>query len=88
VHAVQPIYQPRIACPAQRKLFRSELAKRQQEQIDTAERVKNWYEIIGITLERVCNAGENFRNGDYSTRKDILLSIGCNPILLDRSISI
>jgi len=66
----------------------AELAKRQQDQKDTAERVKNWYEIIGITLERLCNAGENFRNGDFGTRREILLAIGCNPVLLDKTVSI
>lgn len=66
----------------------AELARRQQEQKDTAERVKNWYEIIGFTLERLNNATDQFRNGDLSTRRDILLSIGCNPTLLDKTISI
>jgi site-specific DNA recombinase len=65
-----------------------ELAKRQQEQKDTADRVKNWYEIIGITLERLCNATENFRNGDFGIRREILLAIGCNPIIMDKTISI
>lgn len=66
----------------------AELAKRQQDQKDTAERVKNWYEIIGITLERLCNAGENFRNGDFGARREILLAIGCNSVLLDKTVSI
>jgi hypothetical protein len=65
-----------------------ELAKRQQEQRDTADRVKNWYEIIGITLERLCNASENFRSGDFGIRREILLAIGCNPIITDKRISI
>jgi site-specific DNA recombinase len=65
-----------------------ELARRQQEQKDTADRVRNWYEIIGITLERLCNASENFRNGDFGTRREILLAIGCNPVLTDKTISI
>ena len=66
----------------------AELARRQQEQKDTTERVKNWYEIIGITLERLCNASGNFRNGDYNTRREILLSIGCNPVMMNRTVSI
>lgn len=66
----------------------AELVKRQREQKDTAERVRNWYEIIGLTLERLCNAGENFRDGDFGTRRQILLAIGCNPILLDKTVSI
>lgn len=66
----------------------AELAKRQQDQKDTAERVRNWYEIIGLTLERLCNAGENFRKGDFGTRREILLAIGCNPVLQDKTVSI
>lgn len=66
----------------------AELVKRQQEQKDTATRVQNWYEIIGITLERLCNASENFRNGDYNSRREILLSIGCNPVMMNKTVSI
>ncbi|HEY4964323.1 MAG TPA: recombinase family protein [Candidatus Saccharimonadales bacterium] len=66
----------------------AELAKRQQDQQNTAERVKNWYEIIGFTLERLNNATENFKTGDLNTRRDILLAIGYNPTLLNKTISI
>jgi site-specific DNA recombinase len=66
----------------------AELSLRQKDQQDTAERVKNWYEIIGFTLERLENATDQFRNGDLSTRRDILLAIGCNPTLLDKMVSI
>jgi hypothetical protein len=66
----------------------AELLRRQKDQKDTADRVKNWYEIIGFTLERLSNATENFSKGDLSVRRDILLAIGYNPVLLDKTISI
>ena len=66
----------------------AELAHRQQQQHETANRVKNWYEIIGHTLERLSNATDKFRIGDLSTRRDILLSIGYNPILINNTVVI
>lgn len=66
----------------------AELLIRQKNQKETSERVKNWYEIIGFTLERLSNATDNFNNGDLQTRRDILLSIGYNPVLIDKTVSI
>ena len=66
----------------------AELLRRQKDQQDTADRVKNWYEIIGFTLERLSNATENFSKGDLCVRRDILLAIGYNPVLLDKTVSI
>lgn len=66
----------------------AELVKRQQEQKDTAARTKSWYEIIGLTLERLCSASENFRDDDFGTRRQILLAIGRNPVLTDKMVSI
>jgi site-specific DNA recombinase len=66
----------------------AELARRQKDQKETADRVKNWYEIIGFTLERLSEATERFKNGDLNARRDILLAIGYNPTLLNKTISI
>lgn len=71
-----------------RIVIETELALRQKEQKDTAERVKNWYEIIGMTLERLCNASENFKAGNFGMRREILLAIGCNPVLTNKTVSI
>jgi hypothetical protein len=65
-----------------------ELAKVQEEQYDTAHRVKNWYEIVGNTLELLTNATENFSNGDMNDKKAILLAIGENPLLLNKKLVI
>lgn len=66
----------------------AELAHRQQQQQETANRVKNWYEIIGHTLERLSIATDKFRMGDLNTRKDILLCIGYNPFLMNKTVVI
>lgn len=66
----------------------AELAHRQQQQHETANRVKNWYEVIGHTLERLSNATDKFCMGDLNTRRDILLCIGYNPLLINKAVVI
>lgn len=65
-----------------------ELEKRQREQRKTANRVKNWYEIIGHTLEVLVNANEKFVTGELNDKTEILMAIGQNPILLDGKLQI
>ncbi len=59
-----------------------------KEQNDTSERVKNWYEVATKTFETLTNANEKFSTGDVNVKKEILLAIGQNPVLIDRKLSI
>lgn len=68
--------------------LKQELKSLQAEQADTAYRVKNWYEFILDTFEKLTNANEKFINGELSDRKEILLAIGKNPVLLDGKLHI
>lgn len=70
------------------KDLKKELAIRQDEQQEAARRAKNWYEIIGKTLEQLNNATENFATGDFGVRRDILLAIGYKPTLKDKKLLI
>lgn len=60
----------------------------QKAQSETAERTKNWYEFVGKQLETLTNASEKFANGDLSDKAEILLAIGQNPLLMDRTLQI
>lgn len=68
--------------------LKSDLAKRQEEQAGTAHRVKNWYEFVGNTLDTLTNANEKFVLGDLADKKEILLAIGQNPVLLNGKLEI
>lgn len=69
-------------------LLKAELKKLQEEQAGVAYRVKNWYETATSTFEKLTAAAEKFMNGDVADKKDILLAIGQNPILIDRKLEI
>lgn len=68
--------------------LKQDLAKSQKRQQEAAERARNWYEVVGATLERLNNASENFKKGDLKMRRDILLAIGYNPLLVDKKVQI
>ncbi|QQG51088.1 MAG: hypothetical protein HZB75_01075 [Candidatus Saccharibacteria bacterium] len=68
--------------------LKHELAERQDEQKEAARRARNWYEIIGLTLDRLNNATERFAKGDFGVRRGILLAVGYNPVLMDKKILI
>ena len=68
--------------------LKSNLKYLQDEQANTAHRVKNWYEIITETIEKLTNASDKFKSGDLTNKKDILLAIGQNPILIDKQLAI
>lgn len=65
------------------KTLKEELARRQNEQHDMASRTKNWYEFVGKQLDTLTMANEKFVKGDLGDKKDILLAIGQNPVILD-----
>jgi site-specific DNA recombinase len=60
-----------------------ELKRLQNEQKATANRTKNWYEFVGKQLETLTLANSKFVKGDLSDKKEILLSVGQNPLILD-----
>lgn len=72
----------------QTESLKKELESRQDEQAETARRAKNWYEIIGSTLEKLDQASDKFRVGDFPIRRNILLAIGYNPLLIDKTVTI
>jgi DNA-binding protein H-NS len=73
---------------AKSESLKSDLNKRQGEQADTAHRAKNWYEFVGNALNTLTNATEKFGLGDLNDKKEILLAIGKNPVLIEWQITI
>ncbi len=65
-----------------------ELKSIHEEQAATAYRIENWYEFATKTFERLTNATEKFTDGNILTKKDILLSIGQNPVLYQGKLQI
>jgi Site-specific recombinases, DNA invertase Pin homologs len=70
------------------KELRERLKTLSQEQTATSERVQNWYEIVGTTLDRLENANSEFVDGDLMTKRHILLALGLNPVLTEGKISV
>ena len=68
--------------------LKTDLKRLQEEQADTTHRVKNWYEIATSTFEKLLYAGEKFNAGDVGNKKDILLAIGQNPVLMNGQLEI
>jgi site-specific DNA recombinase len=68
--------------------LKADLKKFQEEQADTTHRVKSWYEIATETFEKLTYAGEKFKDGDIANKKDILLAIGENPVLMNGQLEI
>lgn len=68
--------------------LKKELQSKQEEQSDTANRTKNWYEFVGDTLEKLTYANQKFVNGDLADKKEILLAIGQNPVMLNGKLEI
>jgi site-specific DNA recombinase len=62
--------------------------RRSDEQTAMAERTKNWYEFVGKQLDTLTLANAKFVKGDLGDKKDILLAIGQNPVILDKELII
>ena len=58
------------------------------DQAATAYRIENWYEFATRAFERLTNATEKFAEVNILTKKDILLSIGQNPVLYQGKLQI
>lgn len=70
------------------KQLKAELKEIHQEQADTSNRTENWYEFATRTFARLTNANEKFTSGDILSKKEILLSIGQNPVLYEGKLQI
>lgn len=68
--------------------LKQDLQKRIEEQSDHNNRIKNWYEIVGNTLELLANCENRFNEADFNLRKQILDAIGYNPVLIDKKLAI
>ena len=68
--------------------LKASLKQLQAEQADTSHRAKNWYEIATATFDKLLYAGEKFAEGDIAHKKDILLAIGENPVLMNGRLEI
>jgi hypothetical protein len=64
------------------------LKELQAEQGKTAKRVRNWYEVVGKTLETLTDASEKFANGQLNDKAEVLMAIGQNPVLIDGKLRI
>lgn len=73
---------------SQTEVLKIELEHLQLQQSVTNDRVKNWYEIIGNSLEQLTDANDKFANGTFTERTNILLAIGQNPVLIDKKLHI
>lgn len=60
----------------------------QEEQADTAHHVKNLFEIMTDTIDKLTEAKDRFKFGDLTNKKDILLAISENPTLINQTLSI
>ena len=69
-------------------LLKDELSVQQALQTGDGRRVRSWYEIAIDTFEKLTNAQERFNEGGVSDKKEILLAIGQNPVLLNGKLSI
>lgn len=69
-------------------LLKSELKQLQEAQANAVHRAENWHEVATQTFEKLVSAKEQFVSGDLASKKDILLAIGQNPVLLDRKLGI
>ncbi len=76
------------AYKAKSDTLEADLKRLQEEQADTAARTKNWYEFVGDTLQLLTDATYKFVNGDLADKKEILLAIGQNPVILDGKMQI
>ena len=68
--------------------LKAELKQMHDDQAATAYRIENWYEFATRAFERLTNATEKFADGNILTKKDILLSIGQNPVLYQGKLQI
>lgn len=70
------------------KPLKNELIRLQQQQQTQAMATRDWYEIVSKTIEALNGANAKFVDGDILDKKQVLLAIGQNPLLLDGKLEI
>lgn len=70
------------------KELKARLNELQRDQTATAERAKNWYEIVESTLLLITSARDGFSKGTLEDKRRILMTIGSDPILTDKQLGI
>lgn len=68
--------------------LRSQLKDLHEQQAKTAEKQESWYDFMTETFLRLTGATDKFINGELTDKKEILLAIGQNPVLLNGKLSI
>ena len=68
--------------------LKAELKELHKQQATKNESTENWYDYMTDLISKFMNANAKFVNGDIVDKKEILLAIGQNPVLLDRKLQI
>ena len=64
--------------------LKAKIEKLEGELRETEQRAKSWQAVFEKTLATCAYAADKFNNGDWRTRRAVLLEIGHNPTLTDR----
>ena len=68
--------------------LKAELKELHMQQLETNEYTENWYDYMTSLISKFMNANAKFVNGDIADKKEILLAIGQNPVLVDGKLQI
>jgi ABC-type uncharacterized transport system ATPase subunit len=68
--------------------LKAQLKELHKNQADTARKVESWYDFMSDTFLKLTGASTKFVNGEFADKKEILLAIGQNAVLLDGKLSI
>lgn len=68
--------------------LKAELKELHKQQASTNEHTEGWYEYMTGLISKFMNANAKFVNGDIVDKKEILLAIGQNPVLIDGKLQI
>ncbi len=68
--------------------LKARLKDLRREQATTAQATVNWYDYMTDLIAKFLNVNAKFVNGDIAAKREILLAIGQNPVLLDGTLRI
>ena len=68
--------------------LKAELKELHKQQAESNESTENWYDYMTDLISKFMNANAKFVNGDIADKKETLLAIGQNPVLLDGKLQI
>ncbi len=68
--------------------LKAELKELHKQQATKNESTENWYDYMTDLISKFMNANAKFVNGDIADKKEILLAIGQNPVLIDGKLQI